>query len=345
MGNPSTYAQVVPRLRYLKSTLIHSDKIRELSPPITDIYASLRETKYKSVSETKNSEEAEKEVIKQFYLSIDDISSFVPKEAINLTLAFAREDEIHDALIILRSIVDGREVSRGNLLSLLWSQSSLNKILAEPDSTAGIQRFVELSVNYKHIYNPLKEALNLFNESKDTNVITWYYLAAISNLYSDSLNDLSGIDKDYTQRIICPIMEGRIALGLIQASMLKLPLRILDLALSKINICNISWLKVSSIYERESSDPIALGTSLKDLFKYITIEGRKEIEIMESIRKSSALVAKRNSEIAYQSYPFSPSLIASSLTLLKFEVNNIRSIITSSYLKLNKDEYEPLLIL
>ncbi len=345
LGSPSTYAQIVPRLRYLKSTLISPDKIRELTPPLTDIYAYLRETRYKAVSETKSAQDAEKEIMKRFYSAVDEISSFTPKEAVNLALAFAREDEINDSLLVLRSIAEGKEVDKNNLTSLLWSQSSLNKILAEPDSLAGIQRYLEISLKYKHIYNALKDAYSYFNELKDSSVITWYSLSATSNLYYDSFSDLNSIDKNYVSKTLCPIIEGKIALGLIQASLLKIPARIIELSFSKINACNILWNKISSIYERESADPIALSTSLRDHFKYIKIEGKKEEEIMDSIRKSSNLSAKRSSEAAFQSYPFSPSLISAALILLKQEVSNLKTIISSAYLRLNKDEYEQLLII
>jgi len=343
LGSPSIYAQIVPRLRYLKSTLISPDKIRELSPQLIDIYASLRETKYKTVSETKNVQDAEREIMKRFYSAVDEISRYTPKEAVNLTLAFAREDEINDSLLILRSMAEGKEVDKSNLTSLIWSQSSLSKILAEPDSLAGIQRYLEMSLKYKHIYNVLKDAYAYYNELKDSSVITWYSLSATSNLYYNSFSDLNTIDKGYVSKTLCPIIEGKIALGLIQASLLKIPIRIIEVSFNKINACNISWNKISYIYERESSDPIALATSLRDHFKYVKIEGKKEDEIMNSIRKSSNLSAKRNSEAVFQSYPFSPSLISAALILLKQEVNNIKTIVSSAYLNLNKDEYEQLL--
>lgn len=345
MGSPSTYAKIVPRLRYLKSTLIPSDKLRELSPPISDIYAYLRESKYKNVSDTKNAEDAEKEIMKRFYSAVDEIASFTPSESIDLALSFAREDEINDSLLVLRGIVENKEINKNALISLLWSQSSLNKILAEPDSLAGVQRYLEISSRYKHIYNSLKDAYAFYNELKDSSVITWYSLAATSNLYSESLSKLNSIDKDAVSRTLCPIIEGKIALGLMQSSLLKIPTRVVETSFTKINVCNITWNKIGNIYERESGDVMALATSLRDQFKYIKIEGRKENEIMDSIRKSSYLSAKRKAEAVFQSYPFSPSLISAALILLKLEINNLKTIIISSYLRLSKEEYENLLII
>ncbi|AFZ70471.1 hypothetical protein Calag_0726 [Caldisphaera lagunensis DSM 15908] len=345
MGSPSTYAKIVPRLRYLKSTLIPSDKLRELSPPISDIYAFLRESKYRSVSDTKSPEDAEKEIMKRFYSAIDEIAALTPSEAMDLTLSFAKEDEINDSLLVLRSIIENKEVNKSTLISLLWSQSSLNKILAEPDSLAGVQRYLEISSKFKHIYNSLKDAYTFYNELKDASVITWYSLAATSNLYSESISKLNSIDKDAVSKTLCPIIEGKIALGLIQSSLLKIPIRVVEASFMKIKACNISWNKIGNIYERESGDPMALATSLRDQFKYLKIEGRKENEIMDSIRKSSYISAKRKAEATFQSYPFSPSLISAALILLKLEVNNLKTIVISSYLKLSKEEYENLLII
>ncbi len=344
LGDPSSYAQIVPKLRYLKSSLISTKRLKEISPSLSDIYVALRDTKYRSLTEAKSAEDIEKELIREFYKLVDSISKYVPKDALELTQSFAIEDEINDSLLVAKNLAEGRQVDKDNLASLLWDHSYLDKILAEPDSLAGLQMFLEVSLRYKRIYNIVNEASSIYNETKNPNVFPWYSLMATSQLYSNAMKKLSSIDRDYTKKIICPMIEGRMALGLIQSSMLKIPAKTLELVLGNVNVCNISWNDLFTIYERESGDTIALASSLKNFFKHISVEGKSLEEIIDSIRVSSIMVSKKNSEATFKYYPFTPALIAATLTLLKIEMHNLRSIIMSSLMKLSKEEYESLLI-
>jgi hypothetical protein len=163
--------------------------------------------------------------------------------------------------------------------------------------------------------------------------ITWYHLPFTSKFYSTAVSRIPRRERHGVERIVCPLVEYRLAASLIQAKEIGISLKTLDSILGGLRVCGVDWSILRVEYEREP-DSTTLAAALKPLFPDLSLEGKSTTEILASAMRSYREVALRRSMSAFAGYPFQAKLPVATAMLLKLQVEDVRSMISAMKLRI-----------
>ncbi|MEB3844164.1 MAG: V-type ATPase subunit [Desulfurococcales archaeon] len=344
MASPAAYAVFAPKARSIKAQLVQPSLLREIlaAESYEEARALLRETPYGERLREEASIEAVQEAAVGVLLSrIYRLARYAPSDSRRLLLAFAREEEIRDALIILRAASEkaGR-IPR--VPSASHPESIVSRLAREAETAEGVQRLLE-ALEGSWLKQAARTAHTIAGEARTGEAYTWYATAAGLLEYIEAINTLPQQDRPGVEKILCPIITYKITASLVNAKTLDIPLRALDRIMEKIKTCKFNWKTFKPIYEREV-DPESLLATLRDLFPKLKIETKlSRQDALTQARKTALQQARHQAETAYASYPFKPTLTAATGTLIKTEANDIQAALTAKILKLKPEQYETLI--
>lgn len=341
MGSPAAYAKVVPRLRLLKSGLL-GGKVRDLSPPLMDALSALRETVYAPVAEAKDLSSIERAIASRFFATIDELAKLSPAEAVQLVRSFALAKEVEDLMTLARAVTEGSSLPSW-LPSVEWSSSEIRYLLSEMEASPSLTRLPEL-IKDATLRASMEGALQAFADVKSPEAFTWYSLAAQASILDAALRSLEGQDAVETMKVVCPLVEERLALAALQAWALRVSPRTVARVLPLRRTCGVNASAVASAYERNiESDVVSLSTELSGLLRYVRLEGKTLRDLMASARRTARVSAVRAAAAAFEGYPYTPALIAAGLVLLWVDLDNLRAALIGIGLGLTQQELEPAL--
>ncbi len=328
----------------MKASLIPVEIYKEMvaSPSIDEALAALRDTPYLEVIKSKTPSFIQSGILEVFFDRARRIEKYAPKEALPLVQAFYREEEAKDALVIMRTVYEGR--SELPILPTGSIQGTLAfKVKKEPEVLVSLQRLVELFD--RTWFKPYaREAQRLAGELRSSEIFSWYPLVVSIILYSTALDKVSKRSRRGVERVLCPYLQYKIAGSLSNAKALDLPVRQLDRIYGDLDICGFKWSVFRTAYEREPGVSELL-VALRDYMPKLGIDPKKPYQqALEEARKIALKQSLSNSIAAFNGYPFDPALIAASLMLAKIEAFDLTTILTSMSLRLSFDEYKDLII-
>ncbi len=344
MGSPSGYAQLVPKLRFLKAILLPGDTFKELigAKSVEEATAILRDTPYSEAARAGDPERVQEEVLRVLISRLRRLERYAPAEARPLLQAFYREEEARDLLVLARAVQEGRG-SQVRLPTMGVEGSLLNLISREPEALGSLQRLQEL-FDKTWVKQYLREATRIAGEAKTGEAYTWYTLALSVLLYVDALKRLDVRERLGVEDIVCPFITYRITNALINAKDMGLPMRTLDRVMEKVEICGFKWKEFRAVYEREV-DPQSLLASLKEVFAKLLIDTKLHYsEALEAARKAAYKLATAKALAAYASYPFKPAIVAAAGTLAKIEAMDVQAILSGKLMRLPSEALESLVI-
>ena len=344
MGSPSGYAQLVPKLRFLKASLLPADTYKELigAKSLEETVAILRDTPYSEAARARDPEAVQEEVLRVLIERLRRLERYAPSEARLLLQAFYREEEARDLLILARAVQEGRG-SRVRLPTARIEGSLLSIIAREPEALGSLQRLQEV-FDRTWIKPYLREASRIAGEVKSGEAYTWYTLALSVLLYVDALKKLDVRERLGVENIICPFITYRITNAMTNAKDMGLPMRTLDRVMEKVEICGFKWKEFRAVYEREV-DPQSLLAALKEVFAKLLLDTKLHYsEALEAARKAAYKLAASKALSAYASYPFRPAIVAAAGTLAKIEAMDVQAILAGKLMRLPAEALEGLTI-
>jgi len=333
LGSPSAYAQVVPRLRLLKAGLL-GPRVKDLSPPLAEALASLRDTMYSGIAEAKELRLVERRLAQQYFSVIDELEDLAPDEAKGLVRAFGEMKEAEDLMTLARALAEGLRPPAW-LPSLEWSRSSIRDVMPELEASPSLTRLPDL-LKSGPLRKTMAGALEAFSDIKSPEAFTWYSLSARLAAIQMALEPIGGQDRTDAEKVLCPLVEGWA-----QAWALRVNPRTFARALPQRPLCGIQWALLAEAYERNLGvDVVSLATELSQVMSRVKVEGRGLRDIMSSVRRSAGVAAMRSAMAAFEGYPYSPALIAAALLLLTIDVDNLRAALLGIGLGLTQTEIE-----
>ncbi|MCE4602225.1 MAG: V-type ATPase subunit [Desulfurococcales archaeon] len=342
MGGPSSYAQAIPKARILKATLLTPDKVKEMiaTPDFKDAIAQLRDSLYTQASEASTIEEATRQLETAYMKILARLERASPPDGSEVVAAFRRDYELRDILTALQRVIVG---SPGlyELPSYHVENSLLRRITQDPEALASHTRFIEaLEATWAHRYLVLAD--KIYRDTRNPMLVSWAHLYGSLDMYTAQLSEHSHVDT--LHRVICPIVEQRVAHSLIQAKVGGIDSKLVEQLIAPARRCGLDIMQLRQAYDREA---IAedLAASVRDLFKYVRLEGNTVGEILSSIRRTSRMALKTAVRIAFESYPFTPAIVAAASAMIRIEVEDVNAILTSISMRLKPDEYSNLLII
>ncbi len=343
MIKPLSYAEILPKLRILKSKLLTPDKARELlsTSTIEDALAVLRDTMYAVASEARSVEGATVALVNLFFSIARGLEAHAPSDAKQFIKAFMGDEELRDALIALQRAYLGKP-GVYELPTYRVEGSLLRRIAQDPEAIANPHRFVEAAQD-TWARSFILRVSELYNEAKEARVVSWYHLPSSIKLYASAMEKLDSVSRRNVERILCPMIHYRIASALLQAKASNFDARILDRVMEGLKACGVNWAQLRLVYEREPS-PQDLAVSLRDLLRRVRLEGKDYIEALESARRSYRVESKMSALAAYASYPYNPALVVAALMLVKLDIEDVKTALTSISLRLKPDEYAVLTV-
>ncbi|ESQ20625.1 MAG: Archaeal/vacuolar-type H+-ATPase subunit C [uncultured Acidilobus sp. CIS] len=342
LGSPSAYAQVVPRLRVLKAGLL-GPRVKDLSPPLAEALASLRDTMYSGIAEAKELRLVERKLAQQYFGVVDELEGLAPDEAKGLVRAFAEARETEDLMTLARALAEGLRLPAW-LPSLEWSRSSIRDLMPELEASPSLTRLPDL-LKGGPLRKTMARALEAFSEVKSPEAFTWYSLSARLAAIQEALEPIGGQDRTDAEKVICPLVEEWASLAALQAWALKVNPRTFARALPQRPLCGVQWASLAEAYERNLSEDIAsLITELSKMVRRVKVEGRSLRDVMSSVRRSARVAAMRSAMAVFEGYPYSPALIAATLLLLTIDVDNLRAALLGIGLGLTPAELEAAIV-
>jgi hypothetical protein len=338
LGSPSAYAKVVPRLRLLKAGLL-GPRVKDLSPPLAEALASLRDTMYSGIAEAKELRLVERRLAQQYFSVIDELEGLAPDEAKGLVRAFAEVKEAEDLMTLARALAEGLRPPAW-LPSLEWSRSSIRDVMPELEASPSLTRLPDL-LKSGPLRKTMAGALEAFSDIKSPDAFTWYSLSARLAAIQRALEPIGGQDRSDAEKVLCPLVEGWASLAAFQAWALRVNPRTFARALPQRPLCGVRWASLAEAYERNLSvDVVSLATELSQMMSRVKVEGRGLRDVMSSVRRSAGVAAMRSAMAAFEGYPYSPALIAAALLLLTIDVDNLRAALLGIGLGLTQAELE-----
>ncbi|MEB3773563.1 MAG: V-type ATPase subunit [Desulfurococcales archaeon] len=341
MAGPASYARLVPKIRVMKSQLLTQDRYREMmaSSELKDALSQLRDSLYSEAADAANLEVAIRILETLYFKYLDKLARESPEEVLRVINAFRMDYELRDVLSAMQRVAIG---SPGFMeYPTYYIDGSILKMLSQdPEAQTSVTRFLD-AIQGTWAYTYADMAVQLYNETKNPQLISWIHLPASIELYSSVLEELRD---PALQGILCPLIEYKISASLIQAKLSEIESRIITRLISRVKSCGVDASLLRQMYEREAT-PQDLASSLREALKYVRPEGEDLGAILHSARMSLKAALKRGVERAFQGYPFSPAIAAAGAVMLRFEVENIIAILSSIELKLKVDEYSKILII
>lgn len=337
MGDPGSYAKVVPLMRYLKSRLL-GPKVRDLSPPLSEAVAVVRDSIYSKAAEAKDLGSLERALSQLYFSMVDEAYGLSPPEAARIASAFGRVVELEDLMIVARALAEGEQLPQW-LPSSEWRMASTQAVLQELSVSPTITRLPEL-VRDRDLRKAVEGALEAYSELRQGEAFTFYSLVGSSLMLRTASEGLDKQDALAVENVVCPLVEERAALGLLEAWALRLNPKTFMRAIEGPRVCGVDWDFVAGAYERGmEGDVAALAVDASAAFRYVKLEGRSLWDLMLSVRRSGRSAAVRQANAAFEGYPFSPAIIAGGLTLLMLEMDDVRTALGSIILGLKQDEF------
>ena len=339
MASPSRYAKLVPRLRILRAGLL-GERVRELGPGPAEALAALRDTIYAPASEAKDAASFERALARVYYSLVDEVASMSPDEARPVVEALPRVRELEDLMTVARSLA---EVGRPPewVPSVEWPRSALRRVLEELEASPTLSRLFEAASQSPALRPHAAGASEAFGELKTPAAFTWYSFVGAASIVRSAVASASGIDRDQVEKVLCPVLEGYAAQGLVEAWALRANPRAVTRALEGPEVCGIRWPSLASAYERGFGGELApFVQEVAELFRYVRLEGRTPQEVMASARRSWVNSARRAADAAFSGYPFTPALAAAAIVLLTIDVDSVRLSVGSLLMGLRPEEFQ-----
>ncbi len=342
MGGPASYAQVVPKARILKSALLTPDKIKEMiaTPDFKDAVSQLRDSLYTQASEAPTIEEATRQLEAAFIRILEKLEKASPPAGVEIVAAFRRDYELRDILTALQRVIVGSPGLQ-ELPSYHVEGSLLRRLTQDPEALASHTRFIEaLEGTWAHRYLALAD--KIYRETRNPMLVSWAHLYGSLDMYTAQLDEHS--QAGVLHRIICTIVEQRVAQSLIQAKAGSVDSKLVEQLITPAKRCGLDIAQLKQAYDREAVAE-DLAASIRDTFRYVKLEGGDIGEILSSIRRTGRMALKAAIRAAYESYPFTPAIVAAAAAMIRIEVEDVNAILTSITMKLKPDEYTKILII
>lgn len=335
----SRYAKVIPVLRILKGRMLGVERLRELTATasIDDVLSGLRETLYGQAAEARLPERVVQAMYNIYWETVARVAGIAPDEAFDLAMAFVRIDEVSDAISILYGVVRGSGV-RGSYITGSVRGSFTSRVLAEPELASSPQRLVESSP--KWLRGILGDAVNAFNSSRDPGTLAYYRPLARARVFYEAIAKLKGRDFSEASNVLCPLIRSEAASAAIEAAVAGAPGRSLEAAW-KVRVedpCKVGWGRLAEVVSREG-DPSSVAAYIKQAMPEMRLEGKTPLEQAASARSWGRRESRRRAEAAFLGYPFHAGLIASGLLLLRFEFEDLKSVLLATKYKVHPSEY------
>ncbi|MFP3081067.1 MAG: V-type ATPase subunit [Acidilobus sp.] len=342
MPGSADYARLVPVLRYMKSRML-GPKLKEIAPPLSEAVMALRESLYSRAAEAKDPESLERALAAVYFSNLEEVYRLAPAEARGLINAFGRLRELEDIMTVARALAEGQPPPRW-LPSMEWGLSSTAHVLQELEASASLSRLQE-AVRDRDLKGAVAMALEAYTDLRQPEVFTFLSLLGGSLVLRGALAAVGGPEAKDVERIMCPLVEERAALGLLEAWALRLNPKTFARAVEGPKVCGVDWALLAAAYERGLEGEVTgLVMDVSPALRYVKLEGRSVKELMDSARRSARLAAHRASLAAFEGYPFTPALVAAALTLLTLEVDSVRALVGGIMLNLTQEELEQAVI-
>ncbi len=338
------YAQLVPKLRSMKARLLTMDRLREViaQPSISEAVSLLKDTIYGDALGPWSLGKIQTNLTKFYCRKIDSIAKITPREAKPLIEAFKHEVEVGDLVVL--AIASGRGGERPEVLTEKIESCAVSKILSEPDALTSTTRFLELvQETWASKYIPvLRKAADASSPAR----ASWARLAIISSEYSRALESLEkGISKRNAARVLCPMLNWMLASTLIQAKREGVDAKLIDEILVDVPSCGFKVGKARLVYEREAGVE-GIVASIREILPGVRIDPSKEIvESLEDARINARREAFKHATGVFTGYPFHAGILAAGIVLLKFNIEDLITILHGIELKLSSEDYLPLTVL
>ncbi len=332
MKDPVDYAQAIVVARSIKSRLLRPDVIREatLAKDLGEALIILRESIYPGLGEAKTLTQALTSIWSGYFKTIRYMAKVAPREALNIVLAFEREEDLRDLITVTYRSVSGRPAEE-RLPSTFYEGTLTYNVMRDPELLTSPQRILEFTEG-TWAYKYIDVALKVLKEFKGGVAKLWVTPFLTVKLYNDSMEGLSSAKKAGLKKLLCPYLEYKLLSSLIMAKQQDIPSKLLDMVMEKTSICNVTMNDLKSSYEREG-DPVSLAGELRGLLRNVRVEGKSVKEILFNSMRSSRQNLRVRALSLMSGYPFNPAFIAASLVLLKLEVEMLSFIVASKEYK------------
>ena len=343
--SPSKYAQVVPRLRAILPRLVTLDRVREAvaQPSLEEAVGLLKDTIYGEALAGKDLASIQRNLTGLYCSKLETIAKFTPKEAIPLIEAFKHEVEAGDLVVLAQAAARGGG-ERPETLTKGIEACEAVRALQEPDALSSITRFLELiQGTWASKYQAV---LRRAAESPGGRLASWARLVMVASEYARGLDALDPqVSGKAAARVLCPYLNWMLAAALLQAKREGVEPRLLEEVLVDVPACRFRVARARLVYEREGSVE-GLIASIQEAVPGVKIEASKDlVEALEDARVAARRESARRALSVFSGYPFHAGILAAGLVLLKFNIEDLVTVLHGIALRLPSEEYLPVTIL
>ena len=338
--SPSKYAQLVPKLRALKSKLITLDRVREVvaQPSLEEAVSFLKDTIYGEALSSGDLASLQRSLTEFYCSRLDSIAKATPREASPLIEAFKHEVEAGDLVVVAQAV--GRGGERPETSTKNIESCEAMKALSEPDALTSTTRFLEVvqgtwASRYQSV---LKKVI----ESRGSPLASWARLVIVAGEYSRALEALEPrVSRRAAARVLCPYLNWMIAASLLQAKREGVEARLLEEVLVNVPSCGFRLSRARLVYEREAGVE-GLIASISEAVPGVRIEASKDlVEALESARVEARRESARRASGIFSGFPFHAGILAAGVMLLKFNIEDLVTVLHGVALRLPSEEYLP----
>lgn len=315
------YAEVIPRVRGVKSRLVRPEVMKEaaVAESMSEALSLLREAPYPGLSEAKTIAQASQIIWTTYFKTVGKLADLSPSPAREIVRSLLLEEDLRDVLSIYHLAVSGKVVEE-KLPSYYLPGSVTRSIYEDPEAFSSPQK-IERIAEGAEISIYFQRATSVYAKLKEGPAALWAIPMAVAALYAD----VAEID---AEELLCPRIEEELFSALLLSKVFGADPRLVESTLPEAPACGLEKRSLLFAYSAEA-EPLALAGELRNIMRSIKPEGKSLDEVLLSTRRSARQRILKSSYRIFAGYPFNASFVLAGALLLRMEVENLLYIISS----------------